>query len=296
MSALRIFYRLLGIGWLVVGAGLLLSLTIYVVLWLIGDVALPYLDPVTQSLLSPVTSSIAPGLQVAAGLVFGLFAIVLGFGLVLLKGWGRTIAIGALITLGLCFLALSITMWVRLSEMAPTYKIRPYMPVIIGLISIFCSIFIICIGIQLSTTRAMEAFGSPLPALPLPVQVRCPTCGGVLDLRNGRCDLCDTRLEQAPTPGMARLRDQDMGYDYPVSTTRLTRIGRDSLDLEIRLDDSKVSREHAFIEYHNGRFYLHDQGSTNGTFVNDLQQRDIEIKNEDLISFGGLNHFRFLVD
>ncbi len=46
-----------------------------------------------------------------------------------------------------------------------------------------------------------------------------------------------------------------------------TRIGR-SPDCDIFLDDVTVSREHAVLVEENGKFYVEDQSSLNGTFVN----------------------------
>jgi hypothetical protein len=46
-----------------------------------------------------------------------------------------------------------------------------------------------------------------------------------------------------------------------------TRIGR-SPDCDIFLDDVTVSRNHAVLIEENGRYYVEDQHSLNGTFVN----------------------------
>jgi hypothetical protein len=46
-----------------------------------------------------------------------------------------------------------------------------------------------------------------------------------------------------------------------------TRIGR-SPACDIFLDDVTVSREHAVLVEENGKFYVEDQSSLNGTFVN----------------------------
>jgi len=46
-----------------------------------------------------------------------------------------------------------------------------------------------------------------------------------------------------------------------------TRIGR-SPDCDIFLDDVTVSRNHAVLVEREGSFYVEDQGSLNGTFVN----------------------------
>jgi len=60
-----------------------------------------------------------------------------------------------------------------------------------------------------------------------------------------------------------------MGCRYPLSD-RLLMIGRGD-DCDIRLTDHSVSRRHARIEPINEAFYVSDQNSTNGTFVNDKQ-------------------------
>jgi diguanylate cyclase (GGDEF)-like protein len=60
-----------------------------------------------------------------------------------------------------------------------------------------------------------------------------------------------------------------MGCRYPLSDRPLM-LGRGE-DCEIRLQDHSVSRRHAKIEPTPEGYYVHDQGSTNGTFVNDRQ-------------------------
>jgi len=54
---------------------------------------------------------------------------------------------------------------------------------------------------------------------------------------------------------------------FPV-TQIVTRLGR-SLDNDVILDDRRVSRHHARIEYLNGAFRLFDLGSANGTRLNE---------------------------
>jgi diguanylate cyclase (GGDEF)-like protein len=58
-----------------------------------------------------------------------------------------------------------------------------------------------------------------------------------------------------------------MGCRYPLSDHPLV-IGRGD-DADIRLTDHSVSRKHALIEPASEGYYVSDQRSTNGTFVND---------------------------
>ncbi len=60
-----------------------------------------------------------------------------------------------------------------------------------------------------------------------------------------------------------------MGCRYPL-TDRTLVIGRGE-DADIRLHDNSVSRKHAIIEPSSEGYYVSDQQSTNGTFVNDRQ-------------------------
>jgi two-component system cell cycle response regulator len=59
-----------------------------------------------------------------------------------------------------------------------------------------------------------------------------------------------------------------MGRRYPLSPTAGAMIGRGA-DCPIHIDDSSVSRKHARIEPTPQGYCAIDQGSTNGTFIND---------------------------
>ena len=61
----------------------------------------------------------------------------------------------------------------------------------------------------------------------------------------------------------------NMGCRYPLGDRSLM-LGRGE-DCDIRLQDHSVSRRHAKIEPTGEGFYVYDQQSTNGTFVNDRQ-------------------------
>ena len=56
------------------------------------------------------------------------------------------------------------------------------------------------------------------------------------------------------------------GEVFPVQAARTT-VGR-SPDCDIFLDDVTVSRNHAVLVEEDGSFFVEDQGSLNGTFVN----------------------------
>ena len=58
---------------------------------------------------------------------------------------------------------------------------------------------------------------------------------------------------------------------------------------EVAIDGEFISREHAFIEFEDGRFFISDRDSKNGLFVNDREVSEEEIWDEDKVSFGPYN-------
>lgn len=62
-------------------------------------------------------------------------------------------------------------------------------------------------------------------------------------------------------------------------------IGR-SRDCDIRIDEVRVSRRHCVVYYRAGALYLQDQGSSNGTFVNDMRVTQARLNHGDVIGVG----------
>ena len=96
------------------------------------------------------------------------------------------------------------------------------------------------------------------------------------------------------------LQDQDAGVRFRIDKPRFS-IGRAS-ENDISLEDELVSKEHAVIEavpQEEGKlefdYYLHDQHSTNHSFVNDEQVSLKKIQHDDIIRIGKSN-FRFVDD
>src|SRR5205823_1846941 len=71
-----------------------------------------------------------------------------------------------------------------------------------------------------------------------------------------------------------------------------TTIGRGA-DCDVSVPDNSVSRRHARIEFHNGRFRITDLGSTNGTFVNHTRTKEADLHDGDYVAVGG-SLYRFL--
>ena len=81
-------------------------------------------------------------------------------------------------------------------------------------------------------------------------------------------------VQRGPNAGSKFLVDKD------VTTT-----GRHP-ESDIFLDDVTVSRRHVEFRRTDARFYVHDVGSLNGTYVNRQRVEDTELANEDELQIG----------
>jgi hypothetical protein len=72
-----------------------------------------------------------------------------------------------------------------------------------------------------------------------------------------------------------------------------TMIGR-SPDNPVFLDDVTVSRKHALLVQRDGRWFIEDQGSLNGTFVNRKRVESAELSDGDELQIGKYR-FTFLI-
>ena len=106
----------------------------------------------------------------------------------------------------------------------------------------------------------------------------CARCGALLPRGEHTSEATQTFSPEE----VADLEHEDFGLEGPALIVRAgggragesfrpsgerTRIGR-SPDCDIFLDDVTVSRNHAVLVHRNGKYYVEDQGSLNGTFVN----------------------------
>src|SRR5262245_20237424 len=64
-------------------------------------------------------------------------------------------------------------------------------------------------------------------------------------------------------------------------------VGR-ALDCAVRTDDAMVSRKHSMIRMENGRFFVEDLGSSNGTHVNDVRVTKHPLSHNDVVRCGSL--------
>src|ERR1700746_1894311 len=70
----------------------------------------------------------------------------------------------------------------------------------------------------------------------------------------------------------------------PLDHTPFT-IGR-KMDKDLVIADPRVSRDHALLVSENGSFFVQDQGSKHGTFVNGERGEHKELERNDRLEFG----------
>lgn len=75
-------------------------------------------------------------------------------------------------------------------------------------------------------------------------------------------------------------------FEYALGP-QTARIGRDAQN-EIPLQDGSVSTFHAEIRCEEGKYFVHDLGSTNGIRVNGERVAEAPLANGDLVRFGNI--------
>lgn len=83
------------------------------------------------------------------------------------------------------------------------------------------------------------------------------------------------------------------GQEYLLGPTRLT-LGRGP-NVDIEIPDLTLSRQHAAVEFTNGKFRVEDLGSTNGLTVNGERVQAGELDHGDSFKIGN-QQFQLLVE
>jgi hypothetical protein len=126
----------------------------------------------------------------------------------------------------------------------------------------------------------------------------CARCGALL-VKDGPSD---TTMTFTPEEAELEIAEQleELGVERPALVVRSgggrtgetfhpdgerTTIGR-SPDCGVFLDDVTVSRRHAVLIAREGRYYVEDQGSLNGTFLNRRRIESAELSDGDELQIG----------
>jgi hypothetical protein len=127
----------------------------------------------------------------------------------------------------------------------------------------------------------------------------CSRCGALLVKDEGGVETTQTFTPEEGTLEPAEALE-DLGLSGPALVVRSgggragetfrpegdsTTIGR-SPDCGIFLDDVTVSRKHAVLVARDGAFFIEDQGSLNGTFVNRKRVESAQLEDGDEVQIG----------
>jgi hypothetical protein len=143
--------------------------------------------------------------------------------------------------------------------------------------------------------------------------IYCPECGFQNPEAANYCSKCgallvreepgaETTMSYTPEEGEedAGVTLEELGAEGPALVVRSgggragehfvpqgesTTIGR-SPDCDIFLDDVTVSRKHAVLAQKDGGFFIEDQGSLNGTFLNRKRIESGRLENGDELQIG----------
>lgn len=83
------------------------------------------------------------------------------------------------------------------------------------------------------------------------------------------------------------LKNQGTGRDIPLINFPIY-VGNSMSDAVCKIENIMVSRRHAVITWECGRYYVEDQGSTNGTFINGSRispYEPVQINDDDIVAF-----------
>jgi hypothetical protein len=127
----------------------------------------------------------------------------------------------------------------------------------------------------------------------------CARCGALLVKDEGGVEATQTFTPEESSSEPATVLE-DLGVSGPALVVRsgggragetfrpegdATTIGR-SPDCGIFLDDVTVSRKHAVLMARDGSFFIEDQGSLNGTFVNRKRVEAAQLEDGDEVQIG----------
>src|SRR5262249_47563540 len=136
------------------------------------------------------------------------------------------------------------------------------------------------------------------------IQKQCPSCGARIQNNDAFCMACGYHLQTSSQS--VSLASQAEPVDYPARIVlqkssgemlreyRLDkpdmRIGRGPGNDILIVKDKLASRRHAVLSYIDGQYLLRDEGSSNGTYVNDelvSEGSPAILKDGDIVRIGG---------
>ena len=119
--------------------------------------------------------------------------------------------------------------------------------------------------------------------------LNCAICGN--ENREGSffCSQCGAKLHFMGMPPAYLVNMSDPGDDkrYAISS-RVSYIGRDETN-QVIIPDEAISKKHAKMTFSDGKFYIEDLTSSNGTYLNGTRVHTRTVlKNGDLLRLGAM--------
>jgi pSer/pThr/pTyr-binding forkhead associated (FHA) protein len=119
--------------------------------------------------------------------------------------------------------------------------------------------------------------------------LRCAICGN--ENREGSffCGQCGAKLHfmGMPPAYLVNMSAGDNGKRFPISS-RVSYIGREDLN-QVIIPNDAISKKHAKLTFADGKFYIEDLASSNGTFLNGTRVHTRTVlRNGDLIRLGAI--------
>lgn len=120
----------------------------------------------------------------------------------------------------------------------------------------------------------------------------CAACGAAVrgatasfEAVPGEVKTCDvTGIDVSDVPALVVRKGVEVGECFYLDRPRIV-VGRDP-SADIFLNDVTVSRAHAVIEVGGEKIRIVDDGSLNGTYVNDKLVTEAELKSGDTVQIG----------
>ena len=119
--------------------------------------------------------------------------------------------------------------------------------------------------------------------------MKCAICGS--ENREGSffCGQCGAKLHFMGMPAayLVNMNSSDDSERYPISS-RVSYIGREDVN-QVTIPNEAISKKHAKLTFADGKFYIEDLASSNGTFLNGTRVHTrIALRNGDLIRLGAV--------
>lgn len=95
------------------------------------------------------------------------------------------------------------------------------------------------------------------------------------------------RREKEQVASLIQYSGVRVGKCYKLDLTTSESVAGRSTDADIRIDEQSVSRRHVQFKNHEGKLYIRDLGSANGTFINDKRvTANLPVNDGDIIRLG----------